>query len=74
MSSDIAKEVVEFVNSFFSLNTTLQAPEIVLIGRQGHGKSALLEAIVGQPFTLLGKEGIKDILITNSKFGSLSLT
>lgn len=38
------------------LNTQLQTPEIVLIGRQGHGKSSVIEAIVGQPFNLVAQE------------------
>jgi len=38
------------------INTQLQVPEIVLIGRQGHGKSSVLEAIIGQPFNLVAKD------------------
>jgi hypothetical protein len=33
-----------------------------LVGKQGHGKSALLEALIGQPFNVLQKEREKDIL------------
>jgi len=38
------------------LNTQLPSPEVVIVGKQGHGKSALLEALIGQPFNLIQKE------------------
>lgn len=38
------------------LNTTLQTPEVVFLGKQGHGKSALIESLLGQPFNVLGKD------------------
>lgn len=38
------------------LNTQLQVPEVVLIGKQGHGKSSLLESIFGHPFGVVSKD------------------
>lgn len=39
------------------LNTQIAHPEIVLIGPNAHGKSALLEALVGRQFNLIGYSG-----------------
>jgi GTP-binding protein EngB required for normal cell division len=38
------------------LNAQLPVPEIVVYGRQSHGKSTLIEALIGQPLTTLGKD------------------
>jgi hypothetical protein len=44
------------------LNTQLPAPEILVYGRKGHGKSAVLESLIGFPFNLVGKDA--DILFS----------
>jgi hypothetical protein len=39
------------------LNTQISHPEIVLLGPSSHGKSALLEAIIGRQFNVIGWGG-----------------
>jgi len=46
----------KIVNFARDLNSQLQVPELVFIGKQGHGKTSLLEAIFGHPFSAIGKE------------------
>lgn len=36
------------------LNTQVAAPEIVVIGHQGHGKSSIIEGILGHHVTFTG--------------------
>eukprot|EP01114_Cavostelium_apophysatum_P002313 TRINITY_DN1204_c0_g1_i2.p1 TRINITY_DN1204_c0_g1~~TRINITY_DN1204_c0_g1_i2.p1 ORF type:complete len:686 (-),score=244.80 TRINITY_DN1204_c0_g1_i2:48-2105(-) len=38
------------------LNTQLLVPEVVFIGKQGHGKTSLVEAFFGHPFSVVSKE------------------
>lgn len=40
------------------LNTQISHPEIVLLGPTSHGKSALLEALVGRQFNAIGLGGV----------------
>ena len=49
------KRTIEFLLWWRRLNTSLDPPEFVFIGQNNHGKTALLEAILGHSYT-------KDIL------------
>jgi GTPase Era involved in 16S rRNA processing len=40
------------------LNTQISHPEIVILGPASHGKSALLEAIIGRQFNVVGLGGV----------------
>eukprot|EP01112_Ceratiomyxa_fruticulosa_P013149 TRINITY_DN3678_c0_g2_i2.p1 TRINITY_DN3678_c0_g2~~TRINITY_DN3678_c0_g2_i2.p1 ORF type:complete len:828 (+),score=221.76 TRINITY_DN3678_c0_g2_i2:104-2587(+) len=45
-------KIIGFVRE---LNTHIEVPEIVLVGKRGHGKTTLLEAFLGHPILSKGK-------------------
>jgi len=47
------------------LNTQIATPEIVILGQQGHGKSAILEGFLGQQITHVGYGATKRPLFLN---------
>lgn len=46
----------KIVNFARDLNTQLPVPELVFIGKQGHGKTSLIEAIFGHPISAVSQE------------------
>ena len=49
-----------------SLNTQIVTPEIVLLGMTGHGKSSVLEGLLGHTVTHVGYNGKISALFTNN--------
>eukprot|EP01119_Soliformovum_irregulare_P007303 TRINITY_DN196_c0_g1_i2.p1 TRINITY_DN196_c0_g1~~TRINITY_DN196_c0_g1_i2.p1 ORF type:complete len:675 (+),score=269.59 TRINITY_DN196_c0_g1_i2:42-2027(+) len=39
------------------LNTQVQSPEVVFVGRRGHGKTSLIESVLGHPLSFVGEKG-----------------
>jgi hypothetical protein len=49
------------------LNANVQVPEIVFIGPRGHGKSSLVEALLGHPLTSVGEKEYKSRMIVGRR-------
>eukprot|EP01105_Mastigella_eilhardi_P005414 TRINITY_DN17136_c0_g1_i1.p1 TRINITY_DN17136_c0_g1~~TRINITY_DN17136_c0_g1_i1.p1 ORF type:complete len:739 (-),score=270.97 TRINITY_DN17136_c0_g1_i1:108-2324(-) len=71
-SSDVESLLPEVSSAYAKLqgfardvNTQIPVPEIVFIGLKGHGKSSLIEAVLGHLFNATGGDGTKRPLFIN---------
>jgi GTP-binding protein EngB required for normal cell division len=66
-------DVFLFFLSHHRLNTHLAVPEVVVIGKKGHGKTSLIEAIFGEPLGAVGSGNTKRPVFYNF-LNNMSLT